>query len=629
MSKWISASDLEATMGHKILIAGLQEAGKTAIKRIFFLRQQAVDVNSLKATIDYERMAVKMNDVPITVVDLGGQRIFIRRFLNSFSPFIFNSVKILIFVIDVSLKSTRNNSVQYFASAVQKLKEYSPNAEVYVFLHKNDLIKNSPNYESIHAQIKEQFQVECDQKIKFFRTTIFDESSVVNAFGRIFELSIPKAAKSKFVDERSIDGGEEFSDKFAVDQFKKEEEQTCPFCNIQLFKTPNGYECNICGFIPREKQKMIEAEPIKPMISVDDLKAKLNNVIVKEPHSYADPETIVQKFEEKEKINENNNAKNILTKNFDQNVKKLLELSLNREQLEKILSLEQKKFFNFCLNFGVPLELIRFLINEFVLKHFPKNLRVENHNLVQAISYLKNGYVKDNDFLKFVFFNDKLDNLSIEDIIWNNYPYPFKENIQSEQEIDLEKQPLDPKLILLSFKENIGAKVTIKEYNSDIVFYQGKRKLGMITVPLDVTEKDFKYMLIFELKFPIEGNLQSFVEETAGKLKNYILENKKSTLGYIPPATSRVIPGSKTIENVKLAENKDIFYTIIIENENFDLSFFKMEKFFGKVTGPNSISAPGMYQLIKNETLIPTLISEDDLMFIILELYNKFSQLVK
>ena len=125
MSKWISAQDLEATMGQKILIAGLQEAGKTAIKRIFFLRQQAIDVGGLKATIDYERLAVRINNVPITVVDLGGQRIFIRRFLSSFSPFIFNSVKVFIFVIDVSMKSTRNNAVQYFISAVEKLKEFS------------------------------------------------------------------------------------------------------------------------------------------------------------------------------------------------------------------------------------------------------------------------------------------------------------------------------------------------------------------------------------------------------------------------------------------------------------------------------------------------------------------------
>jgi len=51
------------------------------------------------------------------------------------------------------------------------------------FLHKNDLIRNSPNYESIHKQIKEEFQIAYDNKIKFFRTTIFDEKSIINAFG--------------------------------------------------------------------------------------------------------------------------------------------------------------------------------------------------------------------------------------------------------------------------------------------------------------------------------------------------------------------------------------------------------------------------------------------------------------
>ena len=205
MSKWITTSEISTSMGHKILIAGLQEAGKTAIKRVFFLRQQAIDQSGLKATLDYERMAVRVNNVPINVVDLGGQRIFIRRFLSTFSPFIFNSVKIFIFVIDVSIKATRNNAVQYFVGALEKLKEFSPNAEIFVFLHKNDLIRSSPNYESIHLQIKEQFQIECEKKIKFFRTTIFDEQSVINAFGRIFELTIPQAARSPLVDGRNID----------------------------------------------------------------------------------------------------------------------------------------------------------------------------------------------------------------------------------------------------------------------------------------------------------------------------------------------------------------------------------------------------------------------------------------
>ncbi|MHA2103468.1 MAG: hypothetical protein ACW981_08555 [Candidatus Hodarchaeales archaeon] len=46
MSSWINPLDLESTLGHKILIAGLQEAGKTAIKRVFFLKQQAPQTTS-------------------------------------------------------------------------------------------------------------------------------------------------------------------------------------------------------------------------------------------------------------------------------------------------------------------------------------------------------------------------------------------------------------------------------------------------------------------------------------------------------------------------------------------------------------------------------------------------------
>ena len=333
MSKWISQADLESTMGHKILIAGLQEAGKTAIKRVFFLRQQAVDVNGLKATIDYERMAVRINNVPITVVDLGGQRIFIRRFLSTFSPFIFNSVKIFIFVIDVSVKATRNNSVQYFISALEKLKEFSPNAEIYVFLHKNDLIRSSPNYESIHAQIKEQFQVECERKLKFFRTTIFDEKSIINAFGRIFELSIPNAAKSKLVDGLAIESGEEYSDKFAVEQFKDLAENLCPFCNITLFKTANGYECNICGFKPRSKSKFIDAEEIKPKISVDDLKAKLNAVKISSDNTAIDtidkiPASVLNGSDI------NKDLRLLGESNLGENIPKILDLSFNRDEME-------------------------------------------------------------------------------------------------------------------------------------------------------------------------------------------------------------------------------------------------------------------------------------------------------
>ncbi|UCE14158.1 MAG: hypothetical protein JSV04_03020, partial [Candidatus Heimdallarchaeota archaeon] len=179
MSEWVSDSEITERLGYKILIAGLSEAGKTAVKRIFFLKQQTEDVDSLSATINYERMSLTIHDTPITIVDLGGQKIFLKRFLSGFSPFVFSSVKTFIFLIDVANKTSRNNAIQYFQSCLEKLAIFSPDAEIFVFLHKNDLVRDSPNYESIHEQLKEQFQLEYSRKLRFFRTTIYKPETVI------------------------------------------------------------------------------------------------------------------------------------------------------------------------------------------------------------------------------------------------------------------------------------------------------------------------------------------------------------------------------------------------------------------------------------------------------------------
>ncbi|MFX1516296.1 MAG: ADP-ribosylation factor-like protein [Promethearchaeota archaeon] len=214
MSDWVSDIDITSKLGYKILIAGLSEAGKTAVKRIFFLKQHTEDVDSLSATINYERMSVSIGDIPITIVDLGGQKIFLKRFLSGFSPFVFSSVKVFIFLIDVANKTSRNNALQYFRACLEKLRAFSPDAEIFVFLHKNDLVVNSPNYESIHEQLKEQFQLECVKgPLRFFRTTIYRPETVIDAFGRIIELEIPEIARSELVEGRKIGEIEELHER--------------------------------------------------------------------------------------------------------------------------------------------------------------------------------------------------------------------------------------------------------------------------------------------------------------------------------------------------------------------------------------------------------------------------------
>jgi uncharacterized Zn finger protein (UPF0148 family) len=246
VSSWISESELTTRLGYKILIAGLSEAGKTAVKKIFFMKQHTEDVDKLSATINYERMAVSIRGVPVTVVDLGGQRVFIKRFLSNFSPFVFSTVQVLLFVIDVAEKATRNNSIQYFSNCIERLKKYSPEAQIFVFLHKNDLVINLPNYESIHAQLKEQFQLESNKKVHFLRTTIYRPETVIDGFGRIIEIATPRIARSEYVDGRSIGQIEEYAEKMVttVDM----EIQHCPKCGSELLQEEEGLLCNFCGY---------------------------------------------------------------------------------------------------------------------------------------------------------------------------------------------------------------------------------------------------------------------------------------------------------------------------------------------------------------------------------------------
>ncbi|MHA2338221.1 MAG: ADP-ribosylation factor-like protein [Candidatus Hodarchaeales archaeon] len=631
--------DLESTLGHKILIAGLQEAGKTAIKRVFFLKQQAVDVDNLKATIDYERMQTKINDVPLTVVDLGGQRIFIKRFLNSFSPFIFNNVKILIFVIDVSVRSTRNNAVQYFSSAMEKLNEFSRNADVYVFLHKNDLTRHLPNYESVHNQLKEQFQLESNQKLTFFRTTIFDPNTVINAFGRMFEMSIPAAAKGKLVEGRVVSSGEEFAKKFAVRE--EEEMETCPFCNVNLFRTPEGLECNICGHKPRKRLVIQDEQPqTQSKVSVEELQNQLNKVRVSEneqeiPTNPVVSEELIEQQKIYEQQQERERQRIADTKRYISQVQKeqaqdsthnsLINYGFTNEEVEKIQNSEYNEFFTFSLNFGLSLDLLRNVLTKYIPKIIPSNLKLSNSNLFGILSTFKSGIIKEDEILKLLYFNQEFPDLTVEELIWNNFPNIFDESPKTTVVEELEKESLDEDILLLSFKENIGLKFIPRNYNLNLIFYKGKRKIDQTTIPYEISEKDLKYLLIFEVKLPVKENLQEFVEKTVEIILNELVLIKPEEVEVEPKVTETKLISDSGV----FVENQNIDYDINIENSVFELSFIKQGRNFGTINGPLTITAPVLFQEIKNKTLISTLIDEDDLMFASLELYNKFEKLIK
>ncbi len=200
MSNWVDESEIENQLGSKVLLAGLSESGKTAIKRLFFQNSSIEELKNLSATINYDRLTTTINNVPISILDLGGQQIFIKHFLSGYSPFVFSSVKGLIFLIDISNKKTESDSIQYFDECIKKLELFSPKAEIFVFIHKIDLIKHKQGHRKLLDGIMEKFQVDCQKRISFFFTTIYEPKSVINAFLRIFELLIPNKFEQKIIE---------------------------------------------------------------------------------------------------------------------------------------------------------------------------------------------------------------------------------------------------------------------------------------------------------------------------------------------------------------------------------------------------------------------------------------------
>ncbi len=185
-------------LGKKLLLCGLSEAGKTAICDVIFRGKTIKEVEGLSATINYIRQIISLEGGKnITLMDLGGQRIFLDRFITKFSPFVFHNVAALIFVVDVADYARFTTSKQYFDAALERLKKYSPTSHVFVLIHKMDLLSHQFAADEILEHLRNLFQKEVDNNITFFETTIYDDR-IHEAFKEILKLSFPKTPTRLF-----------------------------------------------------------------------------------------------------------------------------------------------------------------------------------------------------------------------------------------------------------------------------------------------------------------------------------------------------------------------------------------------------------------------------------------------
>jgi len=177
---------LKTQSARKIILLGLSQAGKTSIRDVVFEGKAPEETQNYAATLNYERQIEQVADEPITVMDLGGQEVFLKRFLSSMSSFIFSNVAVLVFICDIATPEKFPASLKAFVEGVGRLEEMSDvQPAIYVLLHKTDLLPDLTQRAERMEFLMEMFQDSAPAKsITFLQTSIYD-NSIHEAFKRI------------------------------------------------------------------------------------------------------------------------------------------------------------------------------------------------------------------------------------------------------------------------------------------------------------------------------------------------------------------------------------------------------------------------------------------------------------
>lgn len=167
VNRWLRMSGLlrSLTSGKittpKVILAGLDNAGKTSI--ILTLRRIAdreskknrlKQIKELKPTKGVERQEVTIHGQPMLLFDLGGQKTYRERYLESPQRYI-GDTDLIFFVIDVHDQERYLEAAAYFESLANEIQNLGLNPAFAIFFHKIDeeIPEDSELWKAIDNQI--------------------------------------------------------------------------------------------------------------------------------------------------------------------------------------------------------------------------------------------------------------------------------------------------------------------------------------------------------------------------------------------------------------------------------------------------------------------------------------------
>jgi len=181
------------TDSKKVLLMGRSGSGKTSMRSIIFADYLARDTMRLSPTIDVEYSHVRfLGNLHLHLWDCGGQDDFYRNYLENMRDHIFRAVELLIYVFDIESDEEGSDFAQ-FAEVLEALEQHSPDARVFVLVHKMDLVKEGMRDDLFDERQASILELAGRLRVTCFATSIWDET-LYRAWSTIVYSLVPNTA---------------------------------------------------------------------------------------------------------------------------------------------------------------------------------------------------------------------------------------------------------------------------------------------------------------------------------------------------------------------------------------------------------------------------------------------------
>ncbi|MFX0021452.1 MAG: ADP-ribosylation factor-like protein [Candidatus Hermodarchaeota archaeon] len=182
----------------KVIVVGLNNAGKTTILRKFGGEIGIKDLAKLRPTKGVERQEIMTSDMVLLLWDFGGQQEYRDKYLREPDKYFIN-IDLIIYVIDLQDPEKYLESVDYFEKIIDLIEKLEEDPYILIFIHKYDPdIKENPevilNVEYVKDLVKKIFRERKQLDYDIYLSSIYSLLTKGPKFSRYLKETMKKTA---------------------------------------------------------------------------------------------------------------------------------------------------------------------------------------------------------------------------------------------------------------------------------------------------------------------------------------------------------------------------------------------------------------------------------------------------